>query len=651
MKKAIRVFSVILAILMLVLTFAGCNNSHKDPTPGENENNNQSSWNGDAVAINETTYAGGTHIYNVGSTNDYLIKDGTSEYTIVIPASSDASFRNAAMEMVECFAEATGVMLPLVTDEAFASSPTAKFISLGDTTLLRAQNISSIELGYSGIRIVTIDKCIYAFGKTVDASYYALYELLHQTINWEFFSNDCIAYDKDVKQIPLMNYDITDLPDFEYRERIQYYTNKHKGYQRTESMVLGTLAGGQWHNTFLVYPQKTYQAQHGKWYEATGQQLCYTAHGDEAEFEAMVNVLVEQLKVETEKQPRATHFAFTHEDNSAWCSCDACKKVIEDNGNVKVATIIKFIKEVASRFDSWLKQEHPDRDITILIFAYTATIPSPTKLVNGEYVPVNDDMILPSNVGIVYAPIEADFPKGFTDAYNTNVYEAMRGWSALTENMWYWIYDFNIADYFVPWDSYGAIKENYITLLENNAQWVFDQSYDDPAISHFTVLSSYVNYKLQWNVNQDVNELIDRFMDNYFLDAASAMSQYFNEMRAHFDYLTKEFGYLGRIAQAVDSSMYSYPLLMHWQDLINQAYQSIEQYKTTSPATYEALARRINLESISIRYMIIAYHSMYYSYSELQQMKLQFKNDCGELGITRCKEGKPTSLLWESWGI
>ena len=57
-------------------------------------------------------------------------------------------------------------------------------------------------------------------------------------------------------------------------------------------------------------------------------------------------------------------------DNTSYCQCDACKKVIAEEGSPS-GPIIRFVNEVAKRF--------PDKIISTLAYQYSRQAPKITK--------------------------------------------------------------------------------------------------------------------------------------------------------------------------------------------------------------------------------------------------------------------------------
>ena len=59
--------------------------------------------------INAKYVYDGTHIYTATDTNNDLVKNGKTDYTIVIPEDYSASLRIARTEFIDLFKEATGL--------------------------------------------------------------------------------------------------------------------------------------------------------------------------------------------------------------------------------------------------------------------------------------------------------------------------------------------------------------------------------------------------------------------------------------------------------------------------------------------------------------------------------------------------------------
>ena len=165
--------------------------------------------------VNSEYVYNGTHIYNATDTKDYLVRNGKTEYKLVIPATTTASLRTARTEFVDLFEDATGITLTVVTDNQVTDASTGKYISLGDTTLLEKSGIKIdyYELTADGHRIVTKDDDIYLCGGADEGTVFSVYTFMNLTFNYETYYFDCMEIEKTSEK-KLKNYDVTDIPDF-----------------------------------------------------------------------------------------------------------------------------------------------------------------------------------------------------------------------------------------------------------------------------------------------------------------------------------------------------------------------------------------------------------------------------------------------------
>jgi hypothetical protein len=263
MKNWKRIFCAILAGILCLSTATACNEN----SGGNNGNNKE-------TIANDLRYDGGTHIFNVNATQDYLVKDGKSDYKIVVSKDAPAVILTNVNTMVNYIKQATGIVLPIVTDENVSYTEQEKIISIGYNALCKQLNLDASNLGASGLRILTKGKSIFIYGKTDDGTRCGLYEFLNQILDYEFYAEGCVSIAMNVKNIPLMNYDITDLPDFELRNRGYEIMDNYE--YRNSTDAIATLCGAQWHNSFKCLPPETYKTDHPAWYATSGDQLCYT---------------------------------------------------------------------------------------------------------------------------------------------------------------------------------------------------------------------------------------------------------------------------------------------------------------------------------------------------------------------------------------
>lgn len=631
-KYFTRLLSIFLALIMLFAV--GCSNGN-------------GSGDGD---LNDTplnyhekgVYTGGTHVYKKTETNKSFIQNGQSEYYVVVPNTIGAQLLFAGNELVSFIYEATGVNLKQVSENELPSG--AKYISLGDTQLAKnAEVVVPDKLNTNGFIIQTVEDNIYIKAKHEFGVLWGVYEFLTQTVDYK-----CVAYDSwslnKTSSIPLYDFDITDNPDFEYRlaNTGKYYTEREKAYRMRFALPhkdFYLASNMPYHNYFYFIPE-TNKTAHQKWFSDDGTQLCLSAHGDEAEREALVNAMVEAVKKEIDKEESKKLITITQMDGSTWCKCKWCSEYREKYGTDAGLNII-FINDVAERIEHWLDTERDGREVVISMFAYNKTEVAPSiKNADGTYSPIDQEVVCRDNVAVMYAPIFASFSYGLDQPENAQTQEIMRGWSACCKYFGYWGYCTNFANYNTPYNVYGQTKGTYKLILEMfEPIWMFDQgAYSTPNCSGFNDFKTYLQSRWGWDVNLDFYDLKKEFFDIYFGSATEIMQKMYDEIITQCLYIQDEFNANKLIAEnTTDSRYWSLRQLETWMEYIGQAYKAIEIYKDDAQE-YQKYYDHICVESIFVRYTILKLYAGSLSSKEEAIMKEEFKKDCERLKITHIGE-------------
>ena len=162
----------------------------------------------------------GVHELNATETDEWLVKDGKTDYVIVVPLETSTVINVAKDEFIDLFRMATGITLSVIKDEGLTHSENGKYISLGETSLFESSGLSidKKELTKDGVRIITKDKTVYLVGGSDYGTVYSVYDFMKLTFNYEYFYDDCIQIDKNVKSKKLSAYDVKDIPDMKDRK-------------------------------------------------------------------------------------------------------------------------------------------------------------------------------------------------------------------------------------------------------------------------------------------------------------------------------------------------------------------------------------------------------------------------------------------------
>ena len=196
MKNITKILISVLLLSVMLFSTIAC--GQKNPNPNDSSSSSQG--------------GGGTvtpPVVDVETDID-LVKEGKTDYIIVIPAAADANERTASRELQAFFEEATGIKLTIKTDAGLVFNSNAKHLSIGNTTILASSGvkIDYSELGRAGLKLVTKGSTVIMAGATTEGSLYATYEFLERTLNFEVYGTDEIYIDHDVKNLKLREFDV-----------------------------------------------------------------------------------------------------------------------------------------------------------------------------------------------------------------------------------------------------------------------------------------------------------------------------------------------------------------------------------------------------------------------------------------------------------
>ena len=99
--------------------------------------------------------------------------------------------------------------------------------------------------------------------------------------------------------------DIVDVPDIPYMQSTYGFTDYNATFRdrmRMPDMIFMPVNGDTWHNSFSYIDPDTYSYKK-EWFSDDRTQLCYTAHGNEAQLSGMIDVVVEKIKEILTQEP------------------------------------------------------------------------------------------------------------------------------------------------------------------------------------------------------------------------------------------------------------------------------------------------------------------------------------------------------------
>lgn len=638
MKKRIsKILCLTLATTMAITAFGcDCGGDSAKETPK------------DDVVLTYTEcgdYTGGLHVYNKTKTNDYILKDGKTEYVIVKAETSNARATLAYTDFRDVFMKSTGRTLSDVSESAVNWSADQKYIVLGSKKLQDQAGLTlSDKINANGFQIKTAGKSVFVMAEDSAGVLFGAHELLTQLLNYERYSVDYYTVDENVKDVPLYDFDITDNPDFERRIGPwgSVYTDvTNAGRMRFllqyQDVYVNSDEYPAFHNTLEALPPATYLETNPEWYAqevsepSKVRQLCYTAHGSAEKYESMVNTMANVLIRELTKDTVRNIITMTQEDNTEYCTCDKCKANQTKYGGLSGSMFI-YLNDVARVVNRWIDENQTGRKVLIAMFAYqTYQLAPATQDANGVWHPVDDAVVGLDNTAVFFAPSTANYAYTFNQEENKDVKKAIDGWQVCAKNVGTWMYQTTYDNYFLPFDNFSSMQDNYKSVLNMGSKWIFDQGQQgNKNLTAFNNFKLYLNSKWQWNVNLDYNELYNSYFDSMYGPASATMKDFFLSLRMHLRTLKST-----DVMDSFDNAN-NFPLglVRQWIKYCETAYGDLEAIKTSNPELYKVYYDNVVTESIMARHMLIKYYPGSVSPEQLKIEKSTFKEDCLRLNFT-----------------
>lgn len=652
--KEKKYFKKVVSLLLAASTFctislfAGCKKEGDDSESQSAQNNQESVENKNPFA--ESVYPNvklGTHINEVEPTDGFIVNNGQSNYKIVV---NGAAYLWNAEQIQKYVKESTGCTLSIINEADVADyNDNSKYIFVGPNKFMDEANIDYTfeELGTNGFKIKSHGSSFFIgayYKRGVD---YAVFEFLHHLIGFEQYSTR-YTYWEDKKTIPTFKMNIVELPDYEWR------LNSNGSYGEMELaalrmntiddvwMVAYSTGGIKWiHNSFDYLPSSVYGYDHPNWYADTAAgavQLCYTARGDQDEYNEMVDTAFVTLQDLVKTNPHLNSVNFSYQDVQKMCDCNACKAEKEKYGTVSAA-YVKFVNALGKKLKTWIAESgevDKNRKVTLYALAYWGGIEAPTKNI--------EELVFEENVGLWYAPIDLDWTNKFSDPENEKEFENFQRWSTLTDSLFLWLYQANFSNYLIPHPTWGTYQELYRYFYEQGARVMIHQGqFNNVGSTAFDQLKIYLSCKLAWNVNLDEKELTEDFFNHVYGPAAETMKIYFDELNANYFYFKDQ----ELIRDLTD--LYPYPVIKRWLQYFELAHSQLESVKVDNPDRYERQNMMIVMESIFPQYVNVEMYADYYSIDALNALRQAFINDVGTAAITRFSEPTDIGAIISKW--
>lgn len=607
----------------------------------------------------------------------FLVKEGKSDYVLVLPEEPKEMVSFAAQEMVDNVLLATGCTLEIVSEKNVPQGK--KYISLGKTSQFGSafadEDISALDGTFSAYFIGSKDDNIYIVSSdsyTGHGVLYGVYDLMHDLIGYTYYHDTEIAVTK-ADTVNLWSYEkhIVEA-DFDMRTHSTAYIyckNEHNDRLR----YINFSRGIEWDHTTVGHSQvtmfvspidtdengKEYGRSHPEWfYDPTAEtvtknnnQLCWTAGGNPESLDELQTLMAEKMVDYVRMNPEASFFMLGQMDTEYVCQCDGCLAAMKEWGGTSCGLQIDFVNGIIEKTEKMLDEVLPEKEIFYPIYAYKPTEAPPAKKdENGNYIPYSDRVIPHEKMRIFFAPIRLNYAYSFDAPYNADCYANLQGWDAVCDQdqLIAYMYDLNVRYYFANFYNYTTIASMYTDLKEAGVSYILSQGVSDGNTVCFDELRAYCISRLMWDTDLSFNELAADFIDNYYKDGADAMQEL-------FELITDRYAYVAAIqnpgigsADAVlyDSEIYTRSFVSQMDRCIFDAMEAIAPLQETDAELYELLKARIMKEYLSNIYLKVVLYKDNYSDSEIAEMEQIWNQYTQYWDLTKGGEGRDLTNIF-----
>ena len=418
----------------------------------------------------------------------------------------------AADELSKYLSKATGKQFEIINKSIDNILPPEKYIVIGKLNKTAREKLGiTIRIPKRESFLITKSgENLYILGKTPLATIYGVYHFLEKNVGIKFLSKNYEYIPQNISKISLSSSQDLQVPRFIYREvfmgegddpdfALKLKDNGRLGHRNWVPLKFGNVFIKGAHE---LVPKKEYGKSHPEYF--CGGQLDYT-------LDDVKNIALKNADKQLSKMDNSINYYFVigHRDIGSFCYNDISRKRIKEGGS-PATPYLDFVAYIAKN----LKDKYPN--VKFLASAYQWSLKPPTNYQK-----------LPSNMGIFFAPIGADFSKPLISKENRTLFNYLKGWTKISNHILIWHYITNFNNYFQPYPNIYAIAQDLKTFSKIwKVKGVFLEGAYGSVTSDLADLKLWVFSKLLWNPNQNVDNLITEFTNSFYGAAAPYIREY-----------------------------------------------------------------------------------------------------------------------------
>ncbi|HHU85060.1 MAG TPA: DUF4838 domain-containing protein [Clostridiales bacterium] len=442
------------------------------------------------------------------ASNDISI---TSDWKILTVENPTVQQEFAVTRLQEVIKDSTGFELPAVTNAGGGN-----YIAIDSALAYNAGEEPPAENGYI---IRAKDGNIYISGTGIRGTIQGVYRFLAEFLGYRVYTKTIIMVDEmssilvpadtDISYTPFFEYTCTDWESPRYIEYAVANGITGGPYVNIPDSMGGTVnyLGRVCHTlTESICSRDTYFGTHPEYFayrngKRVDKQLCLT-NSDVVDL--VKNEVLELLATGHNPDASLQIISLTQADNQEYCTCENCVAFEKAHGNVRSATMINFVNQVAD-----VVKEAGYDNVVIDTFAYQYTRKAPTGIVPRD------------NVCVRLCPIECCFAHTLDDkncASNVAFMKDLVDWKNICNRLYIWDYTNNFSHTCTVFPNFGVLQRNVQVFVENNVKGVYESGnyYMYACDSEFGELRAYLLSKLMQNPYLDYDKTMDEFLAAYY---------------------------------------------------------------------------------------------------------------------------------------
>ena len=517
-------------------------------------------------------------------TAEYLFKNGSSEYVIVLSAEASKSERTAATELQKYVREISGATLN-ITEKIVSSG---KRIYIGYNPKVPAfQGVDKYDDEDEGFTYKIVGHDLIIHGGRHRGTMYGVFSFLENELGVRWYTpNVTVVPKKKRYKLPSLNH--SERPAMKVRFTDYYATtvggtkvewsarNKENMKFVGQENAYGDLYGfNRSHTMGIFVPASKYFAKHPEYFALKGGkrisngQLCLSNPD-------VLQICIKELKNDIETRPTALFHSLSQNDSYDYCECDHCEAIEERFGGHS-GLIIWFVNQVADA----IKIDYPNALLNTYAYQYSVKPPTGIK-------PRDNVAIILTTTGCCLAhPFEkrCQAPNYDNGAFMDN----LEGWSKICDKLFIWEYVVNVKHPLSPFVNMSAFAPDVKAFTINNVFGLFAEARLDAPGGTFAEMKNWAFLKLMWNPQLNTDALVKDFIYGYYGKAAPYIWKYYTLCKS---LINKETHFY--IRQECNDAMFS-------DGFISKAY--VLMNKALAAADNKDILSRVEKWSLEVLYL------------------------------------------------